>query len=102
MKNTPKIIQWNWYGTWVFDWLYEENPWECFDIWQKAYILENPELDKLTTLELVANHYTQSLFPVENSLLMKVWKALHWLPNLCGEIRWQIHFALTYLTSKDL
>jgi hypothetical protein len=79
-------IDWDWYGTWVIDYLtydrdsLSDEAWGAYDIWRTAYINANPDLEEASDLELIENHYCQSMKPILDSFVMKIWLFLHWLP----------------------
>lgn len=82
--------EWSWYGCWLVDWLTCDpisDGWgEDFYIWAKAYRKANPELDELTDLELINEHYEKAMEPIFNSWIFFIWEILqgpmyciHWL-----------------------
>lgn len=87
-----KKIEWDWYGTWIVDWLTcaREEPWESYDIWEKAYLKANPELEDLSWLDLIHDHYSPAMEPVFNSLIMKIWLLLSWPSNTIRSFVWNI------------
>lgn len=84
-------IEWDWYGTWVIDWLLEDCPWGRYDIWEKAYLSIHPEIEDMreqsyinhegdgagTTLDLIENHYHQSLIPLKESFVYAIFLILN-------------------------
>jgi hypothetical protein len=98
-------IDWDWYGTWVIDWLCCTDPWESYDIWERAYLAVNPELletreesyingegDGLgTTLDLIENHYHQSLIPLEKSFVYVIFRSIHWPLKSIHSLIWDYH-----------
>lgn len=92
------MTNWNWYGTWVIDWICEDDTSECFEIWRAAYIREHPELQSLGTLDLVMEHYESSLRPLENSLLMMIVRVLYFPINSIQKAWWKIRLAYYHRT----
>jgi hypothetical protein len=85
-----KQIKWDWYGSWVIDWLTSDplsgDHWEDFGIWAKAYREANPELSEVSNLELIESHYTEAMEPLFSSWVFFIWWLLkgpmycvHWL-----------------------
>lgn len=91
---------WDWYGFWVWDYLnlekqsIELEAFEAFDIWKQAYLKANPDLEGLTDFELIdEGYYLQTMDPVFNSWLFKVW-CLFYLPNrIVRSIIWKVRFS---------
>jgi len=96
------MIKWNWYGMWVIDWLCCSCAWESYDIWEKAYLAEFPELSEQLeerwlkgeidsiTIELIENHYNESLVVVNNFILIKIYYLLlKFASPLTKYVRWQ-------------
>lgn len=83
-------INWDWYGVWIVDWLTCDDAWEAYDIWEKSYREANPDLDEArensymndesdgpgTTMDLIENHYHQSLIVLEESFAYKLFTLL--------------------------
>ena len=88
-------IKWNWWGTWVIDWLTHDqgdfslSAWGAFDIWKKAYLKANPDL-QATDLELIEDHYIGAIEPVFRSWMFAVYLALHWPLNAVHSFIWTI------------
>lgn len=92
-------IEWDWYGTWLLDWLtcdrddadFASSAWLSFDIWAKAYRKANPELLEVSDLELIEEHYTEALQPVFDSWVFSIWLFLQWpmscIHELVGRIK---------------
>lgn len=97
-----KQIEWNWYGKWVVEYFSCDCPWEAYDIWEDAYLAANPELQEIressiadndcdapgTTLDLITNHYHESLLIVENSPLLLLSLYLAYQPSRIFQCIW--------------
>ncbi len=90
-------IEWDWYGTWVWDYLnldtdslYTE-AWESFHIWKKAYIQANPDLSELGDLDLIGEHYNEAMEPLFNSWLFKAWRLFYLPSQLFRSSTWKIN-----------
>lgn len=100
MKSPTK---WNWYGTWVLDWLtcdrgnYSDDAWSAFGIWKKAYIEAYPELSDASDLELIEGHYCPAMEPVFNSFVFAIYLALHWPTNAIRSTAWKIRRQLFFV-----
>jgi hypothetical protein len=109
-------IEWKWWGTWLIDYCCAQDAYEAYGIWEEAYLLAHPHLmdarDALTasdacdapgtTLDLVMNHYHQSLQPFWDSWLYLVWGFLHWLPNTIGRLYQVIKYRLYWTRKRKL
>lgn len=97
-------IEWDWYGTWIVDWLTSNDGWEVYDIWEKAYLKANPGLEEArensyidnegdgvgTTLDLLENHYHQSLIVIEESFVYKIAVFLQYPIRLISALLWNL------------
>lgn len=94
-----RFIEWNWYGTWVLDYLCTEDPWLAFDFWMKAYLEAHPDLDdayqhgEINTVDLI-EYYPGATDCVRASLLYQLmvpliefWAWVYWVLRL-GQLRW--------------
>lgn len=72
-------IKWDWYGTWVWDYLnYERDSlyaeaWGAYDIWKEAYLKAHPEFSEEDDLELIENHYDRWTEPLFKSWIFRAW-----------------------------
>jgi len=85
-----KSINWDWYGTWLLDYFCAGDIEEAYDIWETAYLAANPDLAESrenlnatddydapgTTLNLLENHYHESMMPIRRSPLF-AW--IYWI-----------------------
>jgi hypothetical protein len=97
-------IKWNWWGTWLIDYCSADDAYEAYDIWEKAYLEANPQLSDArealtvedncdapgTTLDLLTNHYHQSMRPFWNSWMYDIWWLLHLPVRTIDHIIWTI------------
>jgi hypothetical protein len=108
-------IKWDWYGTWVLDWLlYEKDDlsdaaWGAYEIWEKAYLAANPELAKAreqsyyelhcgkgecdapgTSFDLIENHYGPAMNTVFDSWVFKIWQLLQWPTSKIRQAIWTV------------
>lgn len=97
-------IEWDWWGTWLIDYCCAQDAYDAYDIWEKAYLAAHPHLMDAretltaddacdapgTTLDLVTNHYHQSLQPFWDSWLYLIWGMLHWPLNTIRQFLWTI------------
>lgn len=89
-------VNWDWYGTWVWDYLnldrddISTEAWESYDIWKRAYIEANPELSDLDDLELIQGHYSQATEPIFRSWIFKAWQLFYWPSMIIRQLVW--HF----------
>jgi hypothetical protein len=104
MERQFEQIEWNWWGVWLVDYCCANDAYEAYDIWEKAYLEANPQLSDAreflttedacdasgTTLDLIANHYHQSMRPFWNSWLYDVWQLLHLPARTIDSIIWAI------------
>ncbi|MEG4294555.1 hypothetical protein Q5692_37835 [Microcoleus sp. C2C3] len=102
-------INWNWWGMWLIDYCCAQDAYDSYDIWEDAYLEANPHLmdarESLTaddacdapgtTLDLIENHYHQSMQPFWDSWLYLVLQILHWPTNTIQEIIWTIKRKLS-------
>jgi hypothetical protein len=103
-------IDWEWYGTWVIDWLCcdRKEDWKAYYIWEKMYLAANPELVEAreesyirgdgfgegTTIDLIENHYNQSLLPMHESFVWKIFLILHRPMQCIYSLFWKIRSLL--------
>jgi hypothetical protein len=88
-------IEWNWWGTWVIDWLtcdrddFSASAWLAFDIWKEAYLKANPDL-RANDLDLIEEHYCEAMKPVFDSWVFALYLALHWPSKVVHSLVWTI------------
>lgn len=67
-------MSWNWWGTWLLDYLAADHPWEAYRIWRTAYLSEFPALQaqydagKIGDFYLITHHYSEAIVEVEKFL----------------------------------
>ena len=89
-------IKWDWWGTWVIDWLtcdrgdFSSDAWISFDIWKKAYLEACPEFAEATDLELIESHYCPAMEPIFNSWVFAFYLALQWPANIVRSTAWMV------------
>ena len=97
-------IEWNWYGTWLVDYFCCNCPYDAYDIWESAYLQEHTYLldaretltnedlcdEPGTTLDLLTNHYHQSMQPIWDSWVFIIWQVLHWPLSTIHGFIWTI------------
>lgn len=87
-------IEWNWWGTWVIDWLtcdpLSDNNWTDFGIWAKAYREANPEFSEVSDLELIELHYEEAMKPVLQSWIFFIWQFLSFPMYCIHWVMWQL------------
>ncbi|TAG93117.1 MAG: hypothetical protein EAZ18_13030 [Oscillatoriales cyanobacterium] len=97
-------IKWDWYGFWIVDWLNSDDAWDAYDIWRKAYLAANPEIEEArensymddqtdgpgTELDLIENHYNQSLIAVQESFVYKAFIFLRYPIRLISTLLWNL------------
>lgn len=77
----PEQFEWNWYGTWVLDWLCENEPYTGCDIWMRGFFEEYPELEdaylhcEIDFLE-VFDYYGSATLPVVQAPIFQPFFAL--------------------------
>lgn len=76
MTVNPK--QWDWYGTWLIDFICTEDSWDALEIWEDAYrdslgdLVEDVEL-----IDLVDFHQREAFEPIEKSFVWAIVGLLH-------------------------
>jgi hypothetical protein len=62
MRRQPN---WDWYGTWIVDWLCCQDGWESFDIWRTAYLEANPDIEdeyeEFMDIQLLIDIYSEDM-----------------------------------------
>jgi hypothetical protein len=96
-QHKREFFNWDWYGCWIVDWLtcddrndFSASAWLAFDIWKKAYLKVNPDLQSATDLELIEEHYCGAMEPVFHSWVFAVYLALHWPSKVVHSLIWTI------------
>ena len=106
-------IEWDWYGTWVIDWLMADAG-DDYIIWKRAYLNKHPELEEArensywdddregegTDMDLIMNHYHESLKPLYNSFPMFVHKLLHLQCQTISLLIWKIKWKIRLISNR--
>src|SRR6476646_9231097 len=79
-------IEWDWWGTWFFDYLCADDHWDALDLWKEAVLEAHPDLrDRYESGEIdlfwMMDNLYGTLIPIKESLAFEVYCWMGFIPS---------------------